>query len=103
MLPPNDELEAAAVRVPESARQLTGFDDQGHVYGWSSGEPIDRSGVRPIFSFENRVKGIAVPGLGIVPRDQYEAPGFDAEAAAKAKWGDQYALRLKVKAEKGFS
>jgi len=101
-LPPlasDAQLEEEAIRTPKSQRRLVGLDANGVPLGWA----VETGNVYPVFATDDdRLRGIYVSGLGVVSRSTYEQPDFDSEAAAKAKWGAEYELRLKVKGGEGF-
>lgn len=83
------ELEADAALIPREERDLWGGD------AWA--KKNTHLNVFPMFNFEDSLIGIYVSGLGVVPRDVYEAPGFDPEAALKERLGEAaYQQRLEM-------
>lgn len=95
-LPSDEELLTQSWdTVPESARRIRGRHPDGTPIGWVDATR-PRGSVYPVFSLSERaVVGIAVDGLGTVPREIYEAPNFDAEQAALEKFGpEEYTRRL---------
>ena len=88
-LPPTPQLEAQYEAATEldldwyapvrrnTAGELT-QEPEGHVL-----EDRDRHAF-PVFTMDGHLLGIYVAGLGVVPREQYETPGFDPSVLAPA-------------------
>lgn len=89
--PSNDELTASAASIPQDMRMIAGVD-----VGW-----VDMReaawGSYPVYSLDDdSVVGIAVAGIGVIPRDTYDTPSIDLEAVAREKWGDDYDWHVQV-------
>jgi len=93
--PPTPALEAAAA-LPVEKRAPFGERD-GKPLGWTA--PLITTAdlnATPVFTDSGTLLGIYVSNAGIVARERYEAPGFDAEAYAREVLGDRYDVLVEV-------
>jgi hypothetical protein len=85
-LAPTAELERAAREIPSDVRVnlpdgtwlLRRIHPLLHPLG---------SDATPVFTEAGTLVGIAVPGIGVLPREVYDDPSTDFEAVAREKWG----------------
>jgi hypothetical protein len=89
VLPPDEVLRDQARRLPAARRQLWGWDAQRQApLGWVL--PGHDPDVFPVFVGDGDVAGIAVGGVGLVPRADFEDPSVDLEDLARRRWGPEY-------------
>jgi len=95
-LAPTAELERAAQSIPPSDRVnlpdgtwlLAQLHPLLHPLGTDA---------RPVFTKVGTLVGIAVPGIGVLPREIYDDPSTDFEAVARETWGaEEYDRRIAV-------
>jgi hypothetical protein len=89
VIPPDAELRDLARRLPAGQRQLWGWDPQRRKpLGWVM--PRHDPDVFPVFTGQGDVAGIAVAGIGLVARAEFEDPAVDLEDVARRRWGASY-------------
>ena len=96
--PPTPALEAAARGVPRDQRTPT---PDGHWILLGNHEVLGSANSTswPVFTSEDELAGIYVPGLGVVDRATYDDPDVDLEALAEEKWGAEESARRRAMTE----